>query len=190
MKSLKPSMPLSALFDANTIYGANNTTSTWLAGARPDAFGADQPLGVQVARAAASFGFDLLSPSQSANGTDPTAAGWQWLTTKEMIDEAHRLGLLVKPWTVNRLNVVEQLYQWGGTSSVPALSYLLFAPDRLYQKLILAGLFCSSLVDGIITDYPDVLRRWAIQKNLPVAPKYNEEHVSSCLATALRNQHF
>ena len=29
-----------------------------------------------------------------------------------MVDEAHGLGVKVKPWTVNRLNIVEQLLDW------------------------------------------------------------------------------
>lgn len=33
-------------------------------------------------------------------------------TTKEMIDTAHKLGLQVKPYTVNRMNIVEQLLDW------------------------------------------------------------------------------
>jgi hypothetical protein len=38
-----------------------------------------------------------------------------------------------------------------------------------------------------VTD-PDVLRRWAKQQGLPVAPKYDEQRVMSCLARALEAQ--
>jgi hypothetical protein len=30
-----------------------------------------------------------------------------------MVAEVHKNGMLVKPWTVNRLNIVEQIYAWG-----------------------------------------------------------------------------
>lgn len=35
--------------------------------------------------------------------------------------------------------------------------------------------------DGIITDYPNVVRRWAKQQGLHVAPKYPKQRVFSCL---------
>jgi glycerophosphoryl diester phosphodiesterase len=35
--------------------------------------------------------------------------------------------------------------------------------------------------DGIITDYPNVVRRWAKQQGLQVAPKYPTQRVFSCL---------
>lgn len=36
-------------------------------------------------------------------------------------------------------------------------------------------------VDGIITDYPNVVRRWVQQQGLEVAPKYPKRRVLSCL---------
>lgn len=36
-------------------------------------------------------------------------------------------------------------------------------------------------VDGIITDYPSTVRRWAKQQGLPVAPKYPKQRVFECL---------
>jgi len=35
-------------------------------------------------------------------------------------------------------------------------------------------------VDGIITDYPEVVRRWADQKGYKVAPKVDYEVVNKC----------
>ncbi|KAI6031941.1 PLC-like phosphodiesterase [Pisolithus microcarpus] len=70
-------------------------------------------------------------------------------TTQSLIDEAHRLGMRVKPWTVNRLDIADELLLWGA--------------------------------DGIITDYPNVVRRWAKQQGLSVAPKYPKQRVFSCL---------
>lgn len=79
-------------------------------------------------------------------------------TTKEMVDEGHRLDMSVKVWTVNRLNEAEKMFD--------------------YQ------------VDGIITDYPSVLRRIAKQHGLPVAPKYPKQRVFACLDEHLARQRF
>ncbi|KAG1883520.1 uncharacterized protein F5891DRAFT_571268 [Suillus fuscotomentosus] len=40
--------------------------------------------------------------------------------------------------------------------------------------------------DGIITDYPNVVRRWAKQQGLRVAPKYPRQRVFSCLYQHMR----
>jgi len=87
--------------------------------------------------------------STSSQAEDPTGQGYVPFTTKEMISTAHNLGLLVTPWTVNHLNVVEQLIEWG--------------------------------VDGIITDYPEQVRRFAELKGKKVAPKVSVERVRKCL---------
>ncbi|KAH0838495.1 PLC-like phosphodiesterase [Lanmaoa asiatica] len=41
-------------------------------------------------------------------------------------------------------------------------------------------------VDGIITDYPSVVRRWAKQQGFAVAPKYPKQRVFSCLEKHLK----
>ena len=61
---------------------------------------------------------DILSPSAIAyfgnlTALDDTFEGYTGFANKSMIDEAHALGMLVKPWTVNRLETVEQLVDWG-----------------------------------------------------------------------------
>ncbi|KAB5594275.1 Glycerophosphoryl diester phosphodiesterase [Ceratobasidium theobromae] len=151
MKKVDPKITLAALADSNTVSGANNTTSTWLAGLRLDSF-PGSTLGVQLAQAAHSIGADILSPAatDSTSGSlDPNIPGYKTFTTEEMVKEAHKSGMLVKPWTVNRLNIVEQVYAWG--------------------------------VDGIITDYPEVVRRWALLKNIAVAKTYDQSKVLTCL---------
>lgn len=76
--------------------------SPWLGGIRLD----DLPgntLGIRIALAAWSIGADILSPaaiSSQSNSSDPSQSGYLSFTTKEMIEKAHELGLLVKPWTV------------------------------------------------------------------------------------------
>ena len=131
-------------------------------------------MGVQIANAAKYIKADVLSPAAFYwNGTshDPSLPGYIPFITRDMIDHAHRLGMLVIPWTVrryeflsaqrvhiasqvNRLNIADQLVDWG--------------------------------VDGIITDYPNTFHRWAESKNLKVAPQYSEKEVLSCLRKHLK----
>ncbi|KAI0080053.1 PLC-like phosphodiesterase [Panus rudis PR-1116 ss-1] len=114
MKELNPRMIVSALIDDETATMPDNTTTPWLAGLRLDMFPGPS-LSEQVAQAARHIGADILSPaavSSEGTGSDPTMAGYVPFTTRSMVDEAHALGLQVKPWTVNRLSIVEQLIQW------------------------------------------------------------------------------
>ncbi len=85
-----------------TSVGAANGTSNWLAGLRLDAF--EGTAGVQIARAASAIDADILSPSGVSDSTpvvDPTMEGFIYFTTEDMISEAHKLGMEVKPWTVS-----------------------------------------------------------------------------------------
>jgi hypothetical protein len=59
----------------------------------------------KISQAAHSIGAHILSPSAQTNE--------EWFTSNKMISEAHRLGIEVKPWTVNNLSVVEELVEWG-----------------------------------------------------------------------------
>lgn len=80
----------------------DNSTTPWLAGLRVDSY-PGPTVGHRVAQAARSLGADILSPSaKSFFGTvpDPSMDGYETFTTKQMVDEAHRLGLRVVPWTV------------------------------------------------------------------------------------------
>ena len=56
--------------------------------------------------------------------------------TQAQVQEAHKLGLLVLPWTVNARADMDRLIDWG--------------------------------VDGIITDYPDVLRDVLRERGMPL----------------------
>jgi hypothetical protein len=70
----------------------------------------------RVAQAAASINADILSPvatSYASNVTDVNMPGFIPFTTKAMVDEAHKLGLKVEPWTPNRLNLIEYLVKEG-----------------------------------------------------------------------------
>ncbi|EGO02809.1 hypothetical protein SERLA73DRAFT_102799 [Serpula lacrymans var. lacrymans S7.3] len=150
MKSLNPEITTSALIDDETSAASPGSASPWLAGLRLDDFPGSSP-DIRIAQAARAIDADILSPSTSFYITppDPAAKGSTQFTTKEMVDEAHRLGMKVKPWTVNRLDIVDQIIEWE--------------------------------VDGIITDYPNVVRRWAKQQGLRVAPKFPKQRIFACL---------
>lgn len=78
---------------------ADDGISPWLAGVRLDAFEGD--FDVQVASAAHAIGADILSPADIASSVvDPTLPEYVPFTTREMVERAHSLGMLVKPWTV------------------------------------------------------------------------------------------
>jgi hypothetical protein len=90
---------------STTVYGADNSTSTWLAGLRPDSF-PGATLGVQIAQAAKSIDSNILSPAAtdgSSGSLDPNIPGYKSFTTEDMVKEAHKSGMLVKPWTVSFL---------------------------------------------------------------------------------------
>ncbi|KAF9481720.1 PLC-like phosphodiesterase [Pholiota conissans] len=112
MKALEPQILTSALIDNDTGFGENNNTSPWLAGLRVQDFpGATR--GEQVAYAVNSIRANIISPNVLESGVDPVDADWVPFTTKEMVDKAHELGVMVKPFTVNRLNSAAQLLSWG-----------------------------------------------------------------------------
>jgi len=159
MKELDQRVITSALIDSETIISTDNSTSKWLAGLRIENFpGAN--LGEKISNAAASIGAGILSPDARMSietGLDPSDPSYIPLSTmKDMIQRSHYLGMEVKPWTVNQLNIAEQLIDWG--------------------------------VDGIITDYPGIMRRDMQKKGKCVAPKYPKRRVLECLNSHISKQ--
>lgn len=158
MKQRDPTIITSALIDWETAHGPDNSTTPWLAGLDLSIF-PGPTFEQQVAQAARYVHADILSPaatSSESHSVDPTMAEYVPFTTELMVQEAHNLGIQVKPWTVNRHNIVDQLLDWK--------------------------------VDGIISDYPNAVRREVKQRNLPVAPKYPKQRVLSCLDEHLARQ--
>jgi hypothetical protein len=86
---------------SETALTPDNSTSPWLAGLRTDSFPGSS-LDIQIAHAAHSISADILSPYSHVEKptANPAVVEYVPFTTKEMIDEAHRLGLVVKPFTV------------------------------------------------------------------------------------------
>ena len=75
----------------------------WLAGLSVESF-PGETFGQKIANAANYIGADILSPrafSRSGTGIDPEEEGYVPFTTWEMVQEAHKNGLLVIPWTVS-----------------------------------------------------------------------------------------
>lgn len=105
-------------------------------------------------QAAASIGADFISPVATAYASpvnDPALPGFIAFTNKTMVDAAHRYGLQIKPWTPNRLNLIQYLIDIG--------------------------------VDGVITDYPLLVRRYIEQRgDRALAPLGNVARVQKCLA--------
>ncbi|TFL06353.1 PLC-like phosphodiesterase [Pterulicium gracile] len=106
MKSLDSKILRSALADASTTRGANGVYP-WLGGVSLDDFNGTTH-GERVAQAAASLNVQVLSPGAAAH-----AEPGPYFTTQAMVTQAHRLGLLVKPWTVNNLTVASDLIEYG-----------------------------------------------------------------------------
>ncbi|KAJ7275412.1 PLC-like phosphodiesterase [Mycena haematopus] len=140
MKKLDPTITTSALVDYETAVMPDNTSSPWLGGLNLQNFSGSS-LSVKLANAAHSINASILSPDAYDSPNS--------LTTREMVAHAHYLGMLVKPWTVNSLDMADNLLRWG--------------------------------VDGIITDYPTIVRRYVQQQGREVAPKFPKRRVLACL---------
>ncbi|KAK7064543.1 PLC-like phosphodiesterase [Favolaschia claudopus] len=140
MKKLNPSIMTSALVEYETAVMPDDTASPWLGGLNLQNFSGSS-LGVKLANAAHAINASIISPDAYDMPNS--------LTSKELVDQAHYLGMMVKPWTVNSLDMADNLLRWG--------------------------------VDGIITDFPNIVRRWVQQQGRQVAPKYPKRRVLSCL---------
>ena len=108
MKEVEPRLPLVALITPEFAQVGQPGKSPWLGGLDVDDFGGD------IVKAAHSFGAYALSPvhgnPQNGKVTDP---GYQPYTTKAMVDEAHRFGMKVIPWTVDDPPTMNKLIDDG-----------------------------------------------------------------------------
>ena len=94
------------LCGSETADESDGTISPWLAGLNISDF-EGSTLGERVAQAAHALGAHVLSPSAESYvspAPDPAMEGYRPFTTREMVREAKRLGLAVKPWTVRCLS--------------------------------------------------------------------------------------
>ena len=166
MKQLNSEVLISALVDDTTIYdnqvdypgsssaalGFKANLSTWLAGIEWEKFPGDT-VGAKIAYAAKSIKADILSPvvqAYSSPVTNPWQPGFIYFTNASMVDTVHKLGMTIKPWTVDQLDLVE------------------------YIVLTLG-------VDGVITDFPEIVHRWGVQHGFKLAKKRDPKRVLKCL---------
>lgn len=146
-KELRPSLKTSALYDDTT--AVNNTV--WLGGGKIEDYEGVEPA-IAAALIAKDINSDIISPAEKTTSSSSTLSSSQYepFVTKRVVDFAHDLDMEVKPWTVDTLDVVDEMYGYG--------------------------------VDGIITDWPHQVVRWAELNNLKTAKKYDENVVMHCLA--------
>lgn len=90
LRRIRPDVQLAWLTQAETVRDA----AVWWDGPHPDDFGGSVP------RAVAAEGGPVWAPDQAD-------------LTEALVAEAHALGLLVMPWTVNRPARMRQLLGWG-----------------------------------------------------------------------------
>ena len=124
-KQLAPELPLVALSNAQSFLQCGEPgASPWTGGIDMDDFDCNLPA------AAASFGASAISPvhglPQSAGIND---AGYSAFTTREMVEQAHALGLKVIPWTINDQPTMAQLIDIGVDGIITDY------PDRLREVM-------------------------------------------------------
>lgn len=85
---------------SETLYGSGHSVSKWHAGLSIESF-PGETIGQKIVNAAHAIGADILSPAAESSEIDPKEQKYVPFTTWEMIQEAHKNGLLVKPWTVS-----------------------------------------------------------------------------------------
>jgi glycerophosphoryl diester phosphodiesterase len=129
MRQVEPRLPLVALTNITFLQTGQPGASPWLGGIDIDDFGGD-PL-----KAIKSFGATAFSPVHGTpeNGkvTDP---GYRPYVTKAMVDQAHRMGLKVIPWTINDEPTMAKLMDDGVDGIITDY------PDRLRALMKERGL--------------------------------------------------
>lgn len=103
MKSLDPNMKTVVLYSEQESWDGSDSTTLWLYKDEPSPWlgGLDiKDFDGNPVRAAASNGFDVVSPYFTE-------------LTKEKVEEAHRYGMKVIPWTLNSREDMEAMYEMG-----------------------------------------------------------------------------
>ena len=114
---------MSPVFSDTTLYArtgepdATSGPSDWLAGINIDDFSGSTPA-AKLVRAANSINADIVSPGaqvvkSNTSALDPSYPGYESFVNASMIQTADELGIMISPYTVNRLATVEQLDALG-----------------------------------------------------------------------------
>lgn len=124
MKEIYPELPLVALTNHDFLQVGQPGRSPWLGGLDIDDFDGD------LVEATASFGVWAISPVHGfpQNGT-VTDADYRPYVTEQMVEEAHRHGQLVIPWTVDDPATMNKLIDDGVDGLITDY------PDRLRDVL-------------------------------------------------------
>jgi glycerophosphoryl diester phosphodiesterase len=126
MRQVYPRLPIVALTNYDFLQVGRPGRSPWLGGIDIDDFDGD------LVKATASFDADAISPvhgfPQDGKVTD---SGYRPYVTAEMVDEAHRYGQKVIPWTVDDKPTMNKLIDDGVDGLITDY------PDRLRE--VLAG---------------------------------------------------
>ncbi|MEU6644992.1 glycerophosphodiester phosphodiesterase [Saccharomonospora sp. NPDC046836] len=122
LRERAPWLPVVALTQPEFLQVGQPGKSPWLGGLDIDDFGGSP------VRAVASFGASALSPvhgnPQGGTINDPNYVPF---TTKALVDEAHRAGIKVIPWTINDKNTMRKLIDDGVDGIITDY------PDRLRE---------------------------------------------------------
>ncbi len=103
MKKMDPDIRTVALYSEQESWGGTDSVTLWLERDEPSPWlgGLDiNDFGGDAVKAAAAMGFDVVSPYCGE-------------LTKEQVEEAHRSGMKVVPWTVNTREDMEAMYRMG-----------------------------------------------------------------------------
>ncbi|MFE3201682.1 glycerophosphodiester phosphodiesterase family protein [Embleya sp. NPDC059237] len=129
MRQVEPRLPLVALTNYDFLQVGKPGASPWLGGLDIDDFGGD-PL-----RAIKSFGATSFSPvhgfPQDGKVGDPN---YRPYVTRAMVEEAHRLGIKVVPWTIDDPATMAKLMDDGVDGLITDY------PDRLRELMAARGL--------------------------------------------------
>jgi glycerophosphoryl diester phosphodiesterase len=125
MKEVEPRLPVIALTNGlQFLQTGQSGASPWLDGIDIDDFDGD------IVAAAKSFGADAISPvhgfPQNGKVTDEN---YEPYVTKRMVEEAHKYGMKVIPWTVNDKATMHKLIDDGVDGIITDY------PDRLREVM-------------------------------------------------------
>lgn len=125
VRELEPTLPIIALSNAQSFLQCGMPgASPWTGGIDMDDFDCNLPA------AAASFGADAISPVHGLpqNGVI-TDADYEQFTTRDMVEQAHALGMKIIPWTINDHATLDHLLGLGVDGIITDY------PDRLREVM-------------------------------------------------------
>ena len=144
---LAPDLPIVALSNAQSFLQCGMPgASPWTGGIDMDDFDCNLPA------AAASFGADAISPvhGQPQNGRI-SDADYQPFTTRQMVEQAHALGMQVIPWTIDDTATMAHLIDIGVDGIITDY------PDRLRDVLQANGVSLPQAYTApVVTDTGNV----------------------------------